>query len=129
MTGAERKRLKTVVRAAAHARSASQPKLDATGAAATLNERLGDAERLKDSVRAGIGVAGATMGAGTAMDGPLWAQAGAAAVVTTTAASTEEAARVNRQRPDMVHTVAIPTRAVKLCSDQAVCLPLGSMGS
>ncbi len=114
MTAAKRERLETVVRAAAHARSASQPKLDATGAV-TLNERLGDAERLTESARAGIGGTGATTGAGRTMDGFLWAQAGAA--VKTMAADRMKAAARTTRRPDMADTVASQPPAVKVCSD------------
>jgi hypothetical protein len=126
MRAAERERLEPAVRAAAHARSASQPKLDATGAG-TLNERSGDAERLTESARAGIGGTGATTGAGRTMDWPLWAPAGAA--VKRMAADSMKAATRATRRPNMVHKVASQPPAVKVCSDQAVCLPLGSMGS
>ena len=73
------------------------------------------------------GAAGVTMGAGRTMDGPSCAWAGSAAK--TTAADSMKAATRIARRPNMVHTVAIQPPAVKVCSDQVVCLPLRSMGS
>src|ERR1700730_1954485 len=126
MTAAERERLETAERAAAPARRVSQPKLEAAGAA-TSNERPGDAERLIGSARAGVGVAGATPGAGRTIDVPSCARAGVAAK--TMAADSMNAATRTARGPHMVHTVAIQPPAVKVCSDQVVCLPPRSMGS
>src|SRR2546428_12753009 len=91
---AERERLVTTTRTATAARSASQPKLGATGDATTFE--IGAGGELIGFAGEATEATGATMGAGRTMDGPLCAQAGAA-VKTMAADSVKAAAKTKRR--------------------------------
>src|SRR5438876_524610 len=97
----------------------------ATGDATSFE--IGAAGELIGCAGEATGAPVATTGAGRSMDGPSCARTGAA--VRTMAADSMKATTRATRRPSMVHKVASQPPAVKVCSDQAVCLLLGSMGS